>query len=51
MRLDYSFSSLDEAAKVTPVTLKAKAATDGEDLLTPLAEKAAEAIAAAVSRK
>jgi hypothetical protein len=51
MRLDYGFSSLDEAATATPVTLKAKAATDGEDLLTPLAEKAAEAVAAALSRK
>jgi hypothetical protein len=51
MRLDYGFSSLDEASKVTPVTLKAKAATDGEDLLTPLAEKTAEAVAAAVSKK
>jgi hypothetical protein len=28
------------------VTLKAKAESDGEDLLTPLAEKAAESIAA-----
>lgn len=46
MRLDYKFSSLDEAAKAPAVTLKAKAATDGEDLLTPLAEKAASAIAA-----
>jgi hypothetical protein len=51
MRLDYKISSLDQAAKATPVTLKAKADNDGEDLLTPLAEKAAEAIAAAVLGK
>ncbi len=51
MRLDYKFSSLDEAARARPVTLSAKAATDGEDILTPLAEKAAEAIAAAVTKQ
>ena len=51
MRLDYKLSSLDEAANARPVTLKAKAQTDGEDILTPLAEKTAEAIAASVSKR
>ncbi|HOC18867.1 MAG TPA: hypothetical protein PKK95_11390, partial [Vicinamibacterales bacterium] len=46
MRLEYKFSTLDAAATARPATLQAKAQSDGEDILTPLAEKAAEAIAA-----
>ncbi len=51
MRLDYRFSTLDAAATARPVTLKAKAQSDGEDILTPLAEKAAEAIASAATKR
>ncbi len=51
MSLDYRFSSLDAAATAKPVELKAKAETDGEDIMTPLAKKAAEAIAASVLKK
>jgi hypothetical protein len=51
MRLDYKFSPLDRAAAATPQTLKAKATSDGEDIVTPLVEKASAAIAATVARK
>ncbi len=51
MRLDYKISSLDAAATAKPETLKVKAAADGEDILTPLVEKASEAIAAGVAKK
>ena len=51
LQLDYRISSLEEAASAKPETLKAKAAADGEDLLTPLVEKASEAIAARLARK
>jgi hypothetical protein len=51
MRLDYKLSTLDDVGNAKPVSLKAKATSDGEDILTPLAEKAAEAIAASVMKK
>jgi len=51
LRLDYRISSLDAAASAKPETLKAKAASDGEDLLTPLVEKASQAIASQVVKK
>lgn len=50
MRLDYKLSSLDEVASAKPVTLQAKAQADGEDILTPLAEKAAETIASRIQK-
>ena len=49
--LEYRFGSVASAATATPKSEKAKANSDGEDLLTPLVEKAAESIAAAVVRK
>jgi hypothetical protein len=49
--LEYRFGTLDNATRATPQTQKAKAKNDGEDLLTPLVESAAEAIAAAVLKK
>jgi len=51
MRLDYKISPLDAAASAKPETLKVKAAADGEDILTPLVEKASEAIAAGLAKK
>lgn len=51
MRLDYRISSLDEVASAKPVSLQAKAQADGEDILTPLAEKAAQAIASQVAKQ
>lgn len=51
VRLDYRFGPLDTAARSTPRSEKRKARSDGEDLLTPLVERAAEAIAASVAKK
>ncbi|RPJ70907.1 MAG: hypothetical protein EHM24_14045 [Acidobacteria bacterium] len=51
MRLDYKISPLDAAVSAKPETLKVKAAADGEDILTPLVEKASEAIAAGLAKK
>lgn len=50
MRIEYRLTSLEGKDALGPKTDKAKARADGEDLLTPLVAKAAEAIAAAVSR-
>jgi hypothetical protein len=49
--LEYRVGTLDTAMRATPKAAKAKAKSDGEDLLTPLVEKAAEAIAATVLRR
>lgn len=49
--LEYRIGTLEAALRATPRTEKAKAKSDGEDLLTPLVEKAAEAIAAAALKK
>ncbi len=46
MRLDYKLTSVEGRIELGPRIEKAKAKTDGEDLLTPLVEKAAEAIVA-----
>lgn len=51
MRLEYRLASVDGTNVVGPKTDKAKSKVDGEDLLTPLVQRAAEAIAAAVSGK
>jgi hypothetical protein len=51
MTLEYRFGTLDAALRATPKTEKAKAKSDGEDLLTPLVEKASEAIAAAILKR
>jgi uncharacterized protein YcfJ len=49
--LEYRVGTADTAVAATPKSEKAKARSDGEDLLTPLVEKVAESIAATVSRK
>jgi hypothetical protein len=47
VRLDYKLTAIDGKAVLVPKTDKAKAQADGEDLLTPMVERAAEAIVAA----
>lgn len=49
--IEYRVGTLDTAIRATPKTEKAKAKSDGEDLLTPLVEKAAEAISAIVLKR
>jgi hypothetical protein len=49
--LEYRFGTLDAALRAAPRAEKAKAKSDGEDLLTPLVEKAAEVIAAAITKR
>jgi hypothetical protein len=49
--LEYRISTLDGAGSTAAKRQKAKAKSDGEDLLTPLVESAAEAVAAVVSKK
>jgi len=44
IELSYRFGTPDAVEAAKPVTAKAKAKTDGEDVLTPLVEKAASAI-------
>jgi hypothetical protein len=51
MQINYRVTSPDGAAILAPKTDKAKAKADGEDLVTPLVAKAAEAVAAAVAGK
>jgi hypothetical protein len=51
MRLDYSVKSVDGAAILPTKSDKAKAKSDGEDLLTPLVARASEVIGAAVTKK
>jgi hypothetical protein len=46
MRLDYTVTSTDGRTEVGPKVDKGKAKSDGEDLLTPMVERAAEAIVA-----
>lgn len=48
MRLEYRVSSPAGATVVGPKTEKLKAKVDGEDLLTPLVEKASESIVRAI---
>jgi hypothetical protein len=50
MRLEYRLSSPDGATTLGPATEKRKAKADGEDILTPLVEKAAEAIVGSISK-
>ena len=49
--LEYRVGTLDQAIRATARTEKAKAKSDGEDLLTPLVEKAAEAISTFVLKR
>lgn len=49
--LDYKLEATQGVGPVVAKTEKAKAKADGEDVLTPLIEKAAEAIAAAMMKK
>jgi hypothetical protein len=49
MRLEYKLVTPDGRVIVKPTEDKAKATVDGEDLLTPLVQRASEAIVTAVS--
>jgi len=49
--LEFRLGTVDTAMQAATKTEKAKAKTDREDLLTPLVEKASEAIAAALVKK
>jgi hypothetical protein len=51
MRLEYRLVATDGRVLVKPQEQKAKASADGEDLLTPLVQAAAESIAGSVTRK
>ena len=48
LTLEFRVGTVDTVLRAAPKTEKAKAKSDGEDLLTPLVEKAAEAIAATI---
>jgi hypothetical protein len=50
VRLEYRVGTPDTAAAARPVSSKAKARSDGEDLLTPLVERASSEIFAAVTK-
>jgi hypothetical protein len=51
MKLEYRFSSLDDALSTPMTTQRANAKVDREDLLTPLVERAAETIAASIRQR
>jgi hypothetical protein len=51
MTLGYKVTTADGATLVPQKSEKAKAKSDGEDLLTPLISRAAEAVAAVVTRR
>ena len=51
VRLEYRVGAPDMVAAAKPVSAKAKARADGEDLLTPLVEQASTAIFAAVTAR
>jgi hypothetical protein len=51
MRLEYRLHALGASKPVLTKTAKARASADGEDLLTPLVENAAEAVGAAVAKR
>jgi len=48
MRIEYRLSAVSGGTTFGPKTERAKAKVDGEDLLTPLVQKVAEAVAAAL---
>jgi hypothetical protein len=48
MQLEYRVGTPETVAQVKPVSAKAKATVDGEDLLTPLVERAAEDIVSVI---
>lgn len=50
MQLEYELLAVDAVKPLLQKKDKARAKADGEDLLTPLAERAAEAVGAAISR-
>jgi len=51
MMLEYRLEAADRPSPLLAKSEKSKASSDGEDLLTPLVEHAASAIASAVTRK
>ena len=50
IELSYRFGAPDNVERAKAVSSKAKAKSDGEDLLTPLVEKAADSIVTAATR-
>lgn len=50
MRLEYRLASVDGKTQVGPKSDRRKAKVDGEDLLTPLVERAAETIVGAMAK-
>jgi len=51
MRLEYGVAAVNGSALLPPTSDKAKAQADGEDIVTPLVERAATVIAAALGSK
>jgi hypothetical protein len=51
MMLEYRLEAADRSAPMLTKSEKSKAKSDGEDLLTPMVEHAANAIANAVTQK
>lgn len=51
LALEYKLEATDAARQGVANTVKAKASQDGEDIITPLIEKAAEAIVSVVAKK
>jgi hypothetical protein len=51
IELSYKLGTPDTVEQAQPVTARAKAKVDGEDLLTPLVERAAQDIAAATTTR
>ena len=51
VRLEYRVGAPESVASIKPLSEKAKARTDGEDLLTPLVERASQAIFSAVTSR
>ena len=51
MKMDYRLTPLGGSGRPVAKSEKTKAQTDGEDIVTPLVEKAAEGIVTALSRK
>ena len=50
LRLEYRLMTTDNGVRIPSTTDKAKASVNGEDLLTPLVQRAAEAIITAVAK-
>jgi len=51
MRIEYRLTTVDGDTVLAPKTDSLEARSNGEDIITPLVAKAADAVAAAVARK